>query len=332
LSITIAEANRTSAIVFLLMTSLELTQQNDHPVLWVYLAPGLLLLAHIMSGIALLLFGARTGSYPLHLIGLGIYLATLIFAVVSLGIGLLYVKSSIRFMMMLVLISWPAFASLVFRAALWMTPWLGGASYAPWDPGDIDLVIAFNLLFAVLWAIVALLYGSHVYLLAVGAAQLLVYFATHALPQWIRYPAANPLGVRPGLPILLLGIFIATSVVIALRNQLIGQLFGNYRPTRWLAVILLTAAGGWVLYQTMSWLPANGEELGWTATTDSPALRVPRQAWDWTRPAVHTLVLAAVAAIPLAAIANWIASRSKRYPDSGQESALLARYPEEHSE
>lgn len=288
------------------VASLDMTKRN-YSVLWQLISPSILLLAHVMTGVALLRFGLRAGGYPVHSVGLTVYLAIVLLMVVGLGFGLARALASLNLTTVLILFSLPAFASLVFRAALWVTPILGGAPYAPWDPGDVDLVIFYSLFFTLLWSVVGLLYGSYAYLFAGGAGQIVVYFVGHALPHWFRFPEANPLGVRPGILLVLFVFFGMAAAAISLRNQL----FGQKRPSLWPAVLLLTIAGGWVLYQTIGWLPHNGMELGWTATIANAPRQVSAQAWDWTRPAAQTLVLVAIAAVPVAGIANWLTSRTK---------------------
>ncbi len=295
----------------MIVASLNITNRKACSVFWQLIPSLILLLAHVMAAVSILLFGSRAGGYPVHPIGLTVYLAVVLLVVIGLGFGLARASAPLNLTTMLILLSLPAFASLVFRAALWMTPWLGGAPYAPWDPGDADLVFFFCLFFTLLWSVISLLYGSYAYLLAGATGQVIVYFVGHALPQWFRYPEASPFGVQPGILLLLLVFFGVAAVAISLRNQL----FGRQRPSLWPAVVLLTVAGGWVLYQTIGWLPHNGMELGWTATADTPARQVPAQAWDWTRSAAQTLVLLAVTAVPVAGVANWLTSRRKRSPD-----------------
>lgn len=290
-----------------MVVSFDVQKGTAESVLWPFLSPLLLSLAHVMTGVSLLLFGSRAGGYPVHPIGITVYLTVVLLVVIGLGFGLARASAPPNLTTMLILLSLPAFASLVFRAALWMTPILGGAPYAPWDPGDVDLVIFYSLFFTLLWSVVGLLYGSYAYLFASAAGQIVVYFVGHALPHWFRFPEANLLGVRPGILVLLLVCFGVAAAAISLRNQL----FGQKRPSLWPAVVLLTVAGGWVLYQTIGWLPHNGMELGWTATADTPARQVPAQAWDWTRSAAQTLVWLAVAAVPVAGIASWLTSRTK---------------------
>ena len=139
-------------------------QQKGYPIPWIYFGTMLLLLAHVTAVLSLLLFGSRAGDYPIHPIGLGVYLTAAVLAVIGLAIGLARFPAPTRLTTKLLLFSLPVFVSLTFRAALWMTPWLGGAPYAPWDTGDGDILFFFNLFFAGLWSVVAVLYGSYAYL------------------------------------------------------------------------------------------------------------------------------------------------------------------------
>jgi hypothetical protein len=147
------------------METLIETQHKAVPGLWVFFAPMLLLLAHVVNAFSLLLFGWRVGSYPLHTGGLGMYLTAVLLSIVCYGLWFARFPKSSTITATLLVLSLPAFASLMLRAGLWMTPWLGGAAYAPWDPGDMDIVTAFNLFFAVLWSVVAVIYSSYRYLL-----------------------------------------------------------------------------------------------------------------------------------------------------------------------
>lgn len=289
------------------MISLSLTRQEDYFIPWLFLAPAILLVAHVMAGLALLVFRWRVGDYPLNSAGLGIYLVTIIMSIIIFSVGLRYTKSYTSLTRVLMLLSLPAFTSLIFNAALWLTQWLGNAPYAPWKPGDDDFVIFFSLFFAALWILIAVLYGSYGYLLTGATIQLLIYFAAHALPHWMRFPEASPMGIQRGFPILLAGLFVLGGLLVASRNRLAG----NRQLSLWLAVLLLTAAGSWTLFLVLSSFPVNGMVLGWTSSFNTPALRVPLYAWNWTRSAAQTLALLAAAAVPVSGAACWFMSKVK---------------------
>lgn len=159
--------------------------------------PTLLTFAHLASAMALLTFGGRTGGYPVHIIGLAIYLAAVGLSLVVLGIQFFRHHLTTSNFANLVWVSMPAWVSLVLLAMLWLTPWLGGAPYALYDSADPDGVAAFSLLFGSTFVAVSVLYGSSKYGLSACALQLLTYFGAYALPHWLRYPDASPSGIRP---------------------------------------------------------------------------------------------------------------------------------------
>jgi hypothetical protein len=191
----------------------------------------------------------------------------------------------------LLLISTPALVSLVFRAGLWMTPWLGGAPYAPYDPGDADSVMFYSLSFAALFSVVSILYGSFSYLVVACAVQIALYFSTHALPHRLLYPSADLLGVWPSTFAALIGIYGVGAILLLLRVTL----FGQRKPGLWMATTLTVLAGGWVLYGTLTWLPGNGAYLGYIAADTY----VPAQGWDWTRPVAQYMAMIAMVAAGL---------------------------------
>jgi hypothetical protein len=289
------------------MISLNFIRQEDYFVPWLFLAPIILLAAHVMAGLALLIFGRHVREYPLNPVGLGFYLIAIIISVILFAVGLKHVKSDRATPKhVLMLLSLPALAGLIFSAALWLTPWLGNAPYAPWKAGDDDIVVFLSLFFTMLWTVIAILYGSYAYLLTGGTIQLLVYFGAHALPHWLRFPEANPMGVQPGFPILLSGLFILGGLLITLRNRLAD----GRQPSLWIAALLLTTAGSWTFYLTLNSFPVNDMILGWTASVSNPARQVPPQAWNWTRSAAQSLALLAAAAVPVTGVASWFMSKA----------------------
>jgi hypothetical protein len=195
----------------------------------------------------------------------------------------------------LLLLSIPAFISLVLNAILWMTPWLGNAPYAPWDPGDGDTVAFLNLIFAFLWIGVAILYGLHKYLLTGGIAQIAVYIMTQQLPFWSL------------LPVALIGLLVFGGGLVSARKRVAPE----FQPSLWVAVLMLTAVGSFTFFIAWSQLPENGMVLGWTETLTQPARQVPDNAWNWTRPATQALLYLAVAAVPLSGMAQWLTARKK---------------------
>ncbi|MBI3242856.1 MAG: hypothetical protein HYZ49_11235 [Chloroflexi bacterium] len=242
--------------------------------------------AHVAAGLALLNFGARASGYPIHPLGLMIYFAVVALSLPVLVIQFRYTPSSQSAFVSLLLASVPALASLVLRATLWMTPWLGGAPYAPYDPGDPDIVMFYSLFFALAFSAIAIVYGSVGYLLVAWAAQTALYFGTHAFPQWAGYSDANILGVRPSIFIGIVGIYAFSAALLFLRNWL----FRQGKPNLWIASATVNLAGAWVFHDTLKWLPNNGAHLGYISNTTF----VPEYAWDWSRPIAQSLALIAI--------------------------------------
>lgn len=271
------------------MNSSRYSQQKDTSIAWLFIAPALLLLAHVMTGIALLFFGWRVGDLPLNPLGLGVYLTTTVTLGILFLVGAKRAKPEWPLTSLLLLISVPTFISLALSAALWLTGWLGNAPYAPWKPGDTDIVIFLSLLFLFSWIVIAILYGSYGYLLVGGMMQIAVYFAAHALPHWSRYPEASPLGVQPGFPIQLIGWLVLGGFLVALRKRVVP----DFQPTLWVAVVVLTAVGSFTLFIALNQFPENGMVLGWTGTPTTTPHQVPNHAWNWTRPVAQSLTLLA---------------------------------------
>lgn len=266
------------------------------------LPPGLLAAAHLMTFIAIFSFETRTGGYPLHPAGLILYGVVTVLTVIGLAVQACRAKSVSPDTASLLLISAPALVSLVFRAGLWMTPFLGGAPYAPYDPGDSDIVLIFNLLFATLFSIVAVVYGSFIYLAVTCAVETALYLGTHAVPHRVLYPGAHILGVRPSTFISFFGIYAVGTVLLLMR---IGLSKRQGKHGLWLAATLTGLAGAWVLYGTLVWLPRNGAYLGYV----DASVYVPDGAWDWTRLTAQGMAVMAMAAAvlngPLACVAGW---------------------------
>lgn len=246
----------------------------------------LLTVAHAVTCLALFTFRARTGEYPLHSIGFGIYLGVMVFSAVGLLGQFLYTKP-MKLEATLLFISLPALTSLVLRGAFWITPWLGGATYAPYDPGDSDIVTAFSLLFAVTLSAVAIIYGVTSYLLIACATQIIIYFGTHALPHWIRYPNADIFGVSPSVFVQMVGIYAVSIGLVFVRNEFLG----TRKPHLWLATVTTSLVGAWVLYNTLTWLPTNGMQLWWVSSTTI----VPEHAWDWSRLTAQSIAVISIA-------------------------------------
>ena len=264
------------------------------------LPPTLLMVAHLMTVIALVSFGTRTGDYPLHTTGLMIYVVATALTMVGLTVQTRRTEP-VRLPTALLLVSAPALVSLVFRAGLWMTPFLGGAPYAPYDPGDSDIVMLFGLFFATLFSVASILYSSVSYLVVACTVQIALYFGTHAFPHRLLYPSADFLGVRPSTFAALMGIYGVGAILLLLRVTL----FGQRKPGLWIATTLTGLAGGWILYETLTWLPGNGAYLGYIAADTY----VPAQAWDWTRPVAQCMVITAIVVAGLSDLLALLQSR-----------------------
>jgi len=266
------------------------------------LPSGLLAAAHLMTVIAMLSFGARAGGYPLHQVGLIIYGVATALVVAGLAVLMSRIKFTSPETVALLLITAPALLSLVFRAGLWMTPFLGGAPYAPYDPGDSDIVLIFNLLFATLFSIVAIVHGSFIYLAVVCVVQIVLYLGAHAFPHRMLFPDAHILGVRPSTFISFVGVYAVGMVLLVMRIGLVGR---HRKPGLWIAATLTGFAGAWALYKTLTWIPGNGAYLGYI----DASMYVPEQAWDWTRPTAQGLAILAMIAAwihPIAGAAQWV--------------------------
>lgn len=257
----------------------------------------LLALAHILTVYAFLAFGVRAGGYPVHWAGLSIYFVLIVALSIALVMNLLKHPPSYTEADLLVLVE-PAYASLVLQAALW----LGGAPYAPYDPGDADIVMFSNLLFAVTFALCALVAGSFRYLAVSGLIQTIVYFSAYALPHYWRYPTANILGARPEIFIAIIGVYILAGLAFTRRNKMNLPAL----PGLPFAISLVTLVGAMVLLGTLNWLPQNGAYLGYNSVT------VPLNAWDWSLSLAQGLaaltIVGAVVSIVIAFI-RWFITR-----------------------
>jgi hypothetical protein len=263
--------------------------------------PMLLALAHLAAVTALILFGIRTGNYPLHWAGVMLYGVTV--AAAALGLAWLIRQGKIKLVGTgtLFWLSLPALAALAFRAGLWMTPLLGGAPFAPYDPGEAVVVQFFMLSFAAVLALAAILHGNLGYLLAAFAIQLVLYVGTQALPALLRYPPVVPvdwLGPEPLTPVALVGIYGLGAVLLLLRTKLVPR---GRAPGLWLAATLPTLAGAFVLYHTLTWLPRNGAQLGYISATTY----VPENAWNWIRSLAQNLAIVAMVGTAVTGLLAW---------------------------
>ena len=272
------------------------------------LFPALLLVAHGVILLAIISFNSRADGFPVHPTALGVYGLTLITIFIYwLLTAVLPEKSPCpRFICdkYLLAVVVPIFASLMLVAAMWMTPWLGGARFAPYNPGDADMVYFFNLLVLCLVCVLGIHYQSRFLLIIGWAFQVSVYVVTHSILHWVRYPDAGIvtgiLGIRPSTFLVILGgYFLAFSILCKQKRRM-------QMPRNWqFAAIITNLVAGWMAFIVMLQWPQNGSLLGWYAET----ARVPTHAWNWLYPCAQTLIITAMLLPVLVSIAVYIKRR-----------------------
>lgn len=246
----------------------------------VLLAPRLLAAAHAMTLIALVSFGARAGGAPLHPVRLIAYAAATAATLAATG----WLVRSPRSQQPqpgatpLLALSTPALASFIF--------WVGlGGPYAPYDAHDGDLVRLSYLTSAILYTVIAVLYGALSYLWVTCVVQIGLYLGTYALPGYLRYPPSGLIGSDPSIFAALCGVYLTGAFLAHLRNRIVGR----RAPGLWAASMLISLISALFLYAVLTWLPQNGVYVGYIRTGSY----VPEDAWDWTRSAAESLVIAA---------------------------------------
>ncbi len=254
-------------------------------------APALLLtLAHTVAVLALLSFVGRVQDYPIHPVGIAFYTATCALTITGILIGTFRIQRGKTGVTEWVLFSLPAWASLTLYAGMWSTPWFGGAKYAAYDLGELDLIWFFNLIFAIFFAIPAILYSSQLVLGIFSVLHIGLYLATHLVPMLIYYPLhllwdlLMEIARSPAIGLIV--IYGVSALLIALRQRFKPQW---PRPGVWAVTTLTGFMGAWRLYRLMRWFPRNGDQLAYV-TWDT---FVPGNAWNWLRPAAETLALVA---------------------------------------
>jgi hypothetical protein len=293
----------TVLVVGLLWRRSDVLRQGIGPLLSLS-GPVLLTAAHLLAVGALISFGARVGAYPLHIVGLAIYVVSTALSVAAVGIQIRHMGRTDVDTASLLLASVPAFPSLTLRAGLWMTPFLGGALYAPYDPGETALVEFSMVLFVTLWTVVSITYSSFRYLAVTYVMQVVLALATYILPVCRLY-GQECLWAESGMLLLLTLHYLGGAAVVGLRNVLLKR----RKPGLWAAPMMTSLVGAWILSWTLNWLPRNGAYLGWVAKD----FYVPDGAWDWARSAAHALAVAVMAvAVPSGILA---ALRSRRRPE-----------------
>lgn len=258
----------------------------------IFFGSQLLSLAHLLVAIALVRFGYKVGSSAINPLALTGYATVVVASLVALCVQSWWGRKERRTPNNgLLWLSLPLVVIGVFCAALWSTAWLGDAPYAPWEVGDDDTVHFISVVLSLSWIVVAISYGSYSFLFVGACSQIGLYFVGHALPHGSRFPGASMMGVDPTFPEWLVLLFLLGALVIAIRRQLLPD---SYLPL-WVGALFITAVSGWLLVELFNQFPPNGMTLGWTRDV----LQVPADAWNWVRPAVPIVVLAAVIAGPI---------------------------------
>ena len=91
----------------------------------------------------------------------------------------------------------------------------------------------------------------------------------------------------------------AAAILVWVSRRLVGRMAqGN-----WVADVVLSLLGAWMLYFVITWLPENGAGVGWVRN----GLAVPTTGWDVLR-AAATLTAAAAASVAIvSAVAHLVA-------------------------
>lgn len=286
-----------------------MNEKPQFPTIALPIAPAFLLtLAHTAAVLALLSFVGRVQDYPMHPVGIAFYTATCALTVTGVLIGTFCIQRGKTGMTEWMLFSLPAWASLVLCAGMWSTPLLGGATYAPYDPGDLDLVWLFNLVFATLFSLVALFYSSWRYLGAFFALHIALYLAMDLVPTLIRYPpdrfgswiqqaSISPASISPALG--LSAIYGLGALLIALRRSVKPHW---PTPGLWASTTLTGFISAAMLHWLIRWFPRNGDQLGYIGLNTI----VPDNAWNWLRPAAEALALVAASTAILSGVLHLI--------------------------
>lgn len=249
--------------------------------------PGSLAIAHIVAVVAVLSFGRRAGAYPLHPVGVVLY--GTVASLAAIGLFLQSRQIGASHFTPLLWLSLPALLSFLF--------WIGlGGPFAPYDPHDSDLMWFCYLTFAFLFVLIAVVYRSFAYLIAMCVIQVVLYSCTSTLPAYVHdYPAVGVWGEHPEI----LAAFMAVYFVGALLS-LRKRIAGGAVPGLWLAAVLSGGVGGAFLYKMLTWLPVNDAYLGWVSVNTY----VPDLAWDWTRALAEFAAAASVVVAVLSGI--WL--------------------------
>ncbi len=268
----------------------------------------LLLAAHGVILLAIVSFNSRADGFPAHPTALGVYGLTLLTTIIywlSTAVFPEKVKwpRSVDDKYLLAVVI-PVFVSLMLVAAMWMTPWLGGARFAPYDPGDADVVSFFNLVVLCVVCVLGINYRSRLLLIVGWAFQVSVYVVTHSILHWIRYPDAGfltgILGIRPSTFLFILGgYFLAITILHKQKRRM-------RMPLDWqFATIVTNLFAGWMAFTILLQWPQNGTLLGW----HSEVTKVPVYAWNWLYPFAQTLIIMAMLLPIFVSIAIYLKRR-----------------------
>lgn len=268
----------------------------------IFVFPILLLVAQASIIFAILSFGSRTGGHPLSptgliLGGISIFISGVYFLYRYFYLPDLKPTQTVAILFI------PAMVSLILAAAMWMTPWMSGAPYAPFKPGAADTVLFWNLLFVILSSIIGVVYQSRNFLIGCLIFQSALYMGTYSFLHWHLFPYLNfaegILGPRPETLIIIVGGYIFALFILPWRKKMI-----KFQPSWKFVTISTNLVGGWIAYVMLTSLPQNGDYLGW----QSVPLTVPENAWNWSF--TFSQIMIAIAMVAPIAVVLFIKGRN----------------------
>lgn len=208
--------------------------------------------------------------------GIGLY--GLAVALSLIGILAEAISPKVAYPRSLLVVSLPVFASFLF--------WLGlgsGGTYPAYHPYAVDYQQSFYwnpqfvaILFAILFSSVAVLYGSLSTLVVAATVQLIPHFGAKAFTAL----ADRSVGSLARPPLLGLSSCYLVAALILLRRK---RMFGSHKPGLGWGSGLMNGLGTACLWSLPSELPRDGCNLN----EFSRGLRVPQDAWTWTRSAAE---------------------------------------------
>ena len=227
----------------------------------------LLVLAHLASLIAILLFRHRTGDAPLSSVGFPVYSAGVALSLAA-GLYLWLRRSQTATGPALFAILWPPFTAFLFWASL-------GGRFGPYDMRDGEAMRFSFYTFAILFLLLALTYRSWLVWGFSLAAQLIVYLDVYGIPNYIHYPTAGLFSIHGDA----LTRSLALHLLAGLGILLLRKMAPRFRPGLWLASAWAGLIAGWFFLMIWGVIPRNGAYVGWVET----GLYVPEAAWDLFR-------------------------------------------------